>query len=118
MRMWMVEPEIMCRQHLLGEHVELHMMASSIAKCRNLQGFLKNGLCEPSSIIKRHEKIVVEMEERGYKHNKPLKNFMILTKELRNASVNREKSLSDLINRCSNCRKRYAEKRSIIIKVV
>ena len=23
MRMWMVNPKIMCRKHLLGEHVEL-----------------------------------------------------------------------------------------------
>lgn len=25
MRMWMVDPTIMCRQHLLGEHYELHV---------------------------------------------------------------------------------------------
>ena len=28
MRMWMVNPRIMCRQHLLGEHVEIHMFHS------------------------------------------------------------------------------------------
>lgn len=32
MRMWMVPPELMCRQHLLGEHVELHMFVGAINK--------------------------------------------------------------------------------------
>ena len=30
MRMWGVDPKQMCRQHLLGEHVELHMQAGAV----------------------------------------------------------------------------------------
>jgi hypothetical protein len=30
MRMWMVPPKVMCRKHLLGEHVEIHMLAGSL----------------------------------------------------------------------------------------
>ena len=30
MRMWLVNPALLCRQHLLGEHVEMHMFAGHI----------------------------------------------------------------------------------------
>jgi hypothetical protein len=28
--MWMVDPRIMCRNHLLGEHAEIHMFVWNI----------------------------------------------------------------------------------------
>ena len=40
MRMWMVNPEILCRKHLLGEHVELHMLVGWIIKGKSIQGYL------------------------------------------------------------------------------
>lgn len=32
MRMWLVPPSHMCRKHLLGEHVELHMLLGTLKK--------------------------------------------------------------------------------------
>jgi len=26
MRMWMLNPKALCRKHLMGEHVEIHML--------------------------------------------------------------------------------------------
>ena len=40
MRMWMVDPKKMCRKHLLGEHVEIHMMVGTLLKGRSIDGFL------------------------------------------------------------------------------
>ena len=32
MRMWNVDPKLMCNKHLLGEHVEMHMFFGTIQK--------------------------------------------------------------------------------------
>lgn len=63
----------MCRKHLLGEHLELHMLVGSLTKGRSIQGFLDNGLLEPQNLISRHNRLVKEMIFRGYKHNSPIK---------------------------------------------
>ena len=75
MRMWMIDPKKMCDQHLLGEHVELHMLVGSIKKGISLNGYVRNGLIEPKSIIKRHEQLAKEMKRRGMNHRSPLKSF-------------------------------------------
>ena len=38
MRMWMLPPECMCRKHLLGEHVELHMLLGSMRRGKSIEG--------------------------------------------------------------------------------
>lgn len=44
MRMWMLPPETMCRKHLLGEHVELHMLLGTMKRGRRIDGFLAGKL--------------------------------------------------------------------------
>ncbi len=72
MRQWMCDPRIMCRQHLLGEHVEHHMFMGSIVKGLDMSGYLKLNLLEPASLFKRHDELVDEMGKRGYNHRSPL----------------------------------------------
>ena len=36
MRMWLVPPSHMCRKHLLGEHVELHMLLGTLKKGKSI----------------------------------------------------------------------------------
>lgn len=50
MRMWNVDPNLLCRKHLLGEHREMHMLANAICKKRSIAGYLAKGLVEPESI--------------------------------------------------------------------
>lgn len=38
MRMWNINPRYMCRKHLLGEHVETHMLVGSLRKEKSVQG--------------------------------------------------------------------------------
>ncbi len=66
MRMWMVDPKKMCRKHLLGEHVEIHMMVGTLLKGRSIDGFLERGLLEPQSARIRHDALAAEMQARGY----------------------------------------------------
>ena len=75
MRMWMVKPQLMCRKHLLGEHVEIHMLVGSIQRGKSVAGFLAKGLLEPQSIRSRHEILVVEMLRRGYTHKSELAEY-------------------------------------------
>lgn len=54
MRMWMLPTAGMCRKHLLGEHVELHMLLGSMRRGKNIEGFLSGGLVDPQRIFARH----------------------------------------------------------------
>ncbi len=75
MRIWDIPPEKLCRKHLLGEHSELHGIWSILTKekkgysnhpeVKRWEGRLK-------ALYSKHEEIVEEMKNRGYKHNSPL----------------------------------------------
>jgi hypothetical protein len=75
MRIWDVEPKILCRQHLLGEHRELHALWSIIKNSKS--GYSKHPETlrwygKLPALRKRHELLVAEMERRGYVHATPL----------------------------------------------
>ena len=115
MRMWMgADPKFMCRQHLLGEHRELHALMVMITANVSLGGFIKKDLIEPSSIWTRHEEIILEMHRRGYRHKTPLyvNRFyfvMAMQREQNNVwwlhKVDVKKSLKELLYRCIACKK-------------
>ncbi len=104
MRLWMVNPKILCRQHLLGEHVECHMFLGTIVKGKSIQGYLERGLIEVHNLATRHDQLAQEISHRGYKHKSPFPdNFY----HERLGAVDRIKSLQDLITRCSRCKEKY-----------
>lgn len=103
MRMWMVDPATMCRQHLLGEHVEIHMMVGALRGGMNIDGFLAHGLLEPSAARSRHRALAAEMTRRGYNHRSPLLGAGRLTRGQRAAMVDAAKSRRDLAARCKEC---------------
>ena len=75
MRIWDVPPERLCRNHLLGEHGELHGIWSIITQD-------KRGYAHHPDVLRwngklhalylQHQEIVEEMERRGFNHNSPL----------------------------------------------
>ena len=75
MRIWDVPPERLCRNHLLGEHSELHGVWSIITQD-------KRGYAHHPEVLRwkgklqalylKHQEIVEEMERRGFNHNSPL----------------------------------------------
>jgi hypothetical protein len=97
----------MCNQHLLGEHVELHMMVGAIRKNKNLAGYLENNLMEPDSIESRHTELVTEMTKRGMKHKSPLS---FTNDFLPTVKVDTSASLNDLLERCTECRGNFYTK--------
>jgi len=105
MRMWMVDPRIMCRQHLLGEHAEIHAFVGAINHGYSIKGYLENDLLEVHSLYSRHEELAKEMKQRGYKHASGLDEKWKHAETL--GSIDRKKSFKQLINRCLGCRERY-----------
>src|SRR3990167_4118396 len=105
MRQWLVNPKILCKNHLLGEHLENHMFCNGINRKISLFGYLQNNLLEPSSLEKRHDELVKEMLRRGYNHKSPFKrcNTSHLGINLYH-QIDKEASLKDLILRCKECR--------------
>lgn len=108
MRMWMIDPRTMCREHLLGEHCELHMFVGSIKKRKRLEGFFLHNCLEPSSLEKRHAELVAEMTRRNYHHRSPLgkltRNDMLFLKDRYFYKIDRKRSHNDLLKRCAECR--------------
>ena len=104
MRMWMVDPEYMCQQHLLGEHVELHMFVGTINRSplppATLAGYAKGGLVEVHNINLRHKVIVNEMLKRGLRHQSPLPDF----EKFHLGEVNINENYNELSKRCLDCR--------------
>ncbi|MFH2106333.1 MAG: pyrimidine dimer DNA glycosylase/endonuclease V [Candidatus Micrarchaeota archaeon] len=75
MRIWDVKPGKLCREHLLGEHRELHAIWSIITKSK--KGYSQHPETlrwkgKLKALYLRHEKLVGEMEKRGYCHRSPL----------------------------------------------
>jgi hypothetical protein len=105
MRMWNIDPKLMCNKHILGEHLEMHMFIGSINKGKSITGFIETGLVEVGNIKIRHDELVSEMESRGVKHRTRIIDVNLNPQGKVNSVMNK-KILSD---RCSNCKKRIDE---------
>ncbi len=75
MRIWDVDPALLCRSHLLGEHRELHGLWNILS--RGLSGYAahpetRRWRGKRAALYRRHEALVAEMERRGYRHASPL----------------------------------------------
>lgn len=106
MRQWMVNPRHMCRQHLLGEHVEHHMFLGVIKLGKSMQGYFDNNLLEPDMLATRHGELVVEMQRRGMNHKSPLDLYIgePYLSTLPRHTIDRQAAAEDLFGRCETCR--------------
>lgn len=104
--MWMVDPQTLCRRHLLGEHVELHMAAAHLRLGRRVDGWANSNCLEPRAIGVRHKALVAEMASRGYRHASPLTQPKITAYQRPEAVVDRDTALAELVRRCPDCRRR------------
>lgn len=100
MRMWGVSPSKMCRKHLLGEHVEMHMFVGTLLKEKSIQGYIDNQLVVVENIRKRHEELVKEMNRRGMNHKSPLPAFNSFSAGYIDIKLNEQ----ELHHRCKDCK--------------
>jgi hypothetical protein len=75
LRIWDIEPRKLCRQHLLGEHRELHAIWIVIIEHKKGYSLHPETIRwhgKLKALYLRHEKLVKEMKKRGYNHHSPL----------------------------------------------
>jgi len=81
MRIWDIPPDKLCRNHLLGEHSELHAIWSILTKGK--KGFSHHPETlrwrgKLKALYLRHENIVQEMKKRGFNHKSPLNSDLAI----------------------------------------
>lgn len=107
MRMWMIDPKLLCQKHLLGEHGEIHKHKHNFEKKHSIKGRISPVvLIEPESMKTRHDELAKEMLRRGYKHQSPYiqPDLSYLADAERFAKVDMGYNLKDLYNRCEECK--------------
>ena len=75
MRIWDISPKKLCRNHLLGEHRELHAIWSVLVNGK--KGYARHPETlrwrgKLKALYSRHDALVYEMTVRGYQHRSPL----------------------------------------------
>lgn len=109
MRMWMLNPKLLCNKHLLGEHGEIHKHRQSFEKHYSIAGRIFPVVhIEPWAMERRHNELAAEMLERGMQHQSPytLPDLSYLPFEHRTAVVDIEVSKYELSARCLECKAR------------
>jgi len=118
MRMWTAPVEVLCRQHLLGEHREMHMLVGVLNKrpAVSISGYLHGNLINPCPhvIVARHEQLVAEMLKRNplSTHSTPLElgHFSYpLHPQAQYRALDNESALIDLLGRCAFCMQKYLQ---------
>lgn len=107
MRMWMIPTYLLCDKHLLGEHGEIHKHRHNFVKRHSISGRISPEVqIEPASMALRHDELASEMLERKMNHQSPYEqpDISYLPEHERNAKVDIEISLSELVRRCPACR--------------
>lgn len=117
MRMWMCDPKIMCRNHLIGEYREIFTFAGTLRLKKKIDGYIRNNCLEPLSLVLRFNELKDEMIRRGYKCKAILnfkENFVnYLPKSQKEYQIDVEQSLKNLLERCPECNKRFKELKSL-----
>lgn len=80
MRIWDVDPERLCRKHLLGEHAEIHAIWAILTETKS--GYRNHPEVERwegklRALYRRHAVVVGEMERRGYEHRSLLEKRLV-----------------------------------------
>jgi len=89
-RVWDLDPRILCRQHLLAEHRELHAVWAILTEDK--RGYrnhpeTKRWEGRLAALYARHEAQTKEMATRGYRHAPPLDRVLAVGEKRQTAFV-------------------------------
>ncbi len=112
LRIWDIPTTRLCRQHLLGEHLELHIAWNIITQ--DQQSYWSNHKetnrwrNKLAALWLRHEEQVGEMRRRGYNHKSPL-DITLATGEVVQLEhiYPIDKQIETLRKRCEVCDERF-----------
>ncbi len=108
MRIWDLPPEKLCRNHLLGEHRELHALWTILTEDK--KGYrnhpeTKRWVGKLKALYIRHELLVSEIMSRGYQHKSPLDKSKAVGEEIQNEFVNTiEEQIQNIKAKKCECR--------------
>ena len=102
MRIWDIVPRHLCRQHLLGEHRELHAIWSILTKDK--QGYrnhpeTKRWRGKLAALFLRHEKLIAEMAKRNYRHYSLLDKRKATGSKNQSAFINTPKQQREILRK-------------------
>lgn len=110
MRIWDIEPQRLCRQHLLGEHRELHGLWNILTKHGGQGGYSSHPetvrwVGRQAALLARHNALADEIERRGYEHNSDLDSWLARgTTEVQDQFLSsQEEQLQILRNKGCSC---------------
>ncbi|UCD03925.1 MAG: hypothetical protein JSW73_05305 [Candidatus Woesearchaeota archaeon] len=102
MRNWNISPKLMCNKHLVGEHGEIHKSVANLRYTKKWTlSLTAKGFLEPQNFLERHNELAKEMINRRMNHRSPLDVSELY---LPKGKVDIRKSISDLKERCPQCR--------------
>ena len=83
MRIWDIAVDRLCRNHLLGEHRELHAVWTILT--RKKRGYSRHPETlrwkgKLKALFARHQELVEEIRKRGYMHSSPLDSRLAVGK--------------------------------------
>lgn len=111
-RMWGADPRILCQNHILGEHREMHQVKGTVEKHPHgeavLEGLAEENAIDTTKIKKRHDALVEEMKRRGWDgHDSPMEDVENQYGGI--GKINEVDSVELLVERCEDCRERWRE---------
>lgn len=109
--MWDIPTCLLCDQHLLGEHAELHQEVGQIqaGNIATVRGHVEHGQVDIDRIRQRHDQLERAGRARGMAMSSPLPEFGAIDL---GGAIDPEASLDDLAGRCENCRDRIQRYRA------
>lgn len=102
MRIWDFPPSYLCRQHLLGEHRELHGLWNILTKHSGKGGYSRHPetmrwVGKEHALYLRHEALVEEMLRRNYQHHSPIDIELAIGESAQNEFINTLAEQADII---------------------
>jgi len=108
MRIWDIPPDKLCRNHLLGEHSEIHALWSILTKGKKGYAYHPETLRwrgKLKALYLRHKKIVEEMKKRGFNHYSTLDARFVTGKNIQDQFVDSyEEQIIILKNKKCGCK--------------
>jgi len=111
-RMWMVDPTILCDEHLQREHWEIHQLADvcqgswdikPLTAVKKVVGHAARGQVFPQYITARHNRLANHIDERGIGHDSPLSYSCPIEYDVTLTDAVIDQNRRDLSRRCEKC---------------
>jgi hypothetical protein len=117
----MLNPVLLCKNHLLGEHSEIHKHRHVFVKQYKIDKRISPivQIC-PEQMKIRHDMLAQEMIKRGYNHKSPyeLPDLSYLSNNQRYAIADILYNIRDLFERCDKCKDRIKNSLYFMIRMI